>query len=100
MINSGGFGGVARANDLAAGIDRRGIAKEAAEGAEVDHSARRRPRKRMKSAVGSEAPADDLAARVDRPSKASGDAEHGADAAEVAEVDHSTRRRPQKRIEK
>src|SRR5947209_19079709 len=90
---NGAFGRLAPADDLAAGVDSPGHANEAAEGAEVDHPAPRRPRKRTAS-VGY-AGADDLAGVVDRYGKAG--AARGAGGG--AEVDHPARRRPQERME-
>ena len=94
MERRGVVGDDTHADDLAAAVDRRGGAARAAEeGAEVDHSARCRPRKRMTMtiSVGGVALADDLAAVVDRRGSA-------IRAAEGAEVDHSAGRRPRKRM--
>src|SRR5436309_12175163 len=89
---NGAFGRLAPADDLAAGVDRPGHANEAAEGAEVDHPAPRRPRKRTAS-VGY-AGADDLAAVADRD----GTAVLARRAESAAAVDHPARRRAHDRV--
>src|SRR2546423_765292 len=76
------------ADDLAAGVQREGEAVSAAEGAEIDHPASRRPREGMKTKVaGGITRADDLATVVHCEGS-------GGAASEGAEIDHPTRRCP------
>ena len=77
------------ADDLAVSVDGHGDAI-AAEGAEIDHPACRRPREGMSRTITETTPPDDLAVGVRCPSCAVG-------AAEGAEIDHPARLRPQKR---
>src|SRR5439155_19237039 len=76
------------ADDLAAGVHCESEAVRAAESAEIDHPAGRRPREGMKTKIASgSTPADDLATVVHREGS-------GGPAAEGARIDHPTRRRP------
>src|SRR5439155_27034856 len=77
--------------DLAIHVHGKRAGVKAAERAEIDHPARRRPRKRMGTAVGGGALADHLAAGVDRISAALAPAERAA-------INHPARRRPRERM--
>src|SRR5206468_7767686 len=80
------------ADDLAEVVHREGVAVGAAEGAEIDHSARRRPRERVeRGATGSATTADDLSITIHREGLTES-------AAEGAEIDHPARRRPRERV--
>src|SRR2546421_329483 len=79
---------ITRAGDVAVGVHCGGLAVGAAESAEIDHPAGRRPREGMKTKIASGiAPADDLATVVHREGS-------GGPAAEGARIGHPTCRRP------
>src|SRR5438046_1723386 len=80
-----------RPDDLAAGVDRIGVALPARAGAVVDHLFRRRPGGRVRRAIaGGGAVADDLAAGIDRPRPA-------PQTTEGPEIDHPAGPRPGER---
>src|SRR6266508_1835881 len=91
-VGNGIAGEVADADRLTHGVDRRGAADAAAEGAEVNHPACLRPGERTGLGIaGESAAADYLAAGVHRNGDAVG-------AAEGAEVDHPARLCPREGI--
>ena len=86
-----GYSQFTPADDLATSVHRRGGGEKAAEGSEVDHPARLRPRERMNLTASTVTRPDNLAAVAHRHGEARA-------AAEGAEVDHPPRLRPRERM--